>query len=183
MFKLSPSDIEGCHELQPRVVRDERGRFVKVFHEPAFAELGLETRFVEEYYSASRYGVIRGFHFQEPPADHVKLVYCVHGEVFDVVLDLRVGSPTYGKTAAFKLSSSTGNFVYIPKGLAHGFCSLSEEAILVYKVSTVYSPAHDSGILWSSTDVVWPVDVPVISERDRKFVRLENFVSPFTYGN
>jgi dTDP-4-dehydrorhamnose 3,5-epimerase len=181
MFKPIATEIPGCYEILPGVADDARGRFVKVFHRAAFGELHLETEFAEEYYSVSRKRVVRGFHFQSPPADHVKMVYCVYGWVMDAVVDLRVGSPTFQKTAVFDLSATKGNLVYIPKGLAHGFCTLSDEAILVYKVSTVYSPENDSGILWNSAGVNWPVDQPVISDRDRGFPGLAEFRSPFSY--
>jgi dTDP-4-dehydrorhamnose 3,5-epimerase len=181
MFDLQPTAIAGFFHLQPRVLEDARGRFVKVFHSPTFAKLGLETHFTEEYYSHSAKGVVRGMHFQTPPAEHVKVVYCVHGEVFDVVLDLRVGSPTYGKTATLTLSADRGNFAYISKGLAHGFCATSDKATLVYKVSSVHSPEHDAGVLWSSIDVDWPVVSPVISARDAGFEPLSSFVSPFSF--
>lgn len=182
MFDLRDTPLPGCHEIQPRVFDDARGRFVKVFHNEKFEELGLEVEFAEEYYSTSKRGVVRGMHFQLPPADHVKMVYCVRGSVFDVVVDLRKGSPTYGKAASFELSAEKGNYLYIPKGMAHGFCATSEDATLVYKVSTVYSPAHDTGVLWSSIDIDWPAAAPVMSERDQGFVPLADLKSPFVYG-
>lgn len=179
MFEIKPSKLAGCFELQPKAFDDERGRFVKVFHVQAFAEKGLETNFVEEYYSISHKNVIRGMHFQLPPMDHVKLVYCVEGEVTDAVVDLRAGSPTYGQYALFKLSSDKANSIYIPKGMAHGFCVRSEHAIMVYKVSTVYSPAHDAGILWNSVNIPWPLQQPCISERDKSFPAWADFKSSF----
>lgn len=181
MFALHPSSIPGCFEVQPRLLDDERGRFVKVFHADAFTESGLATDFKEEYYSRSKQGVIRGMHFQTPPADHVKVVYCTHGEVFDVVLDLRVGSPTYGQVATYILSADKGNYLYIPKGLAHGFCTLSDSATLVYKVTTVYAPESDSGVLWSSVPVDWPVPAPIVSKRDAGLIKFSDFESPFVY--
>ncbi len=181
MFDLKPCKIAGCFELQPKALEDARGRFVKVFHEQAFAAQGLETRFVEEYYSVSHKNVIRGLHFQLPPFDHVKMVYCVQGEVLDAVVDLRVGSLTYGQFALFELSAAKANSVYIPSGLAHGFCVLSEQAIMIYKVSTIYSPAHDAGVLWNSVGIPWPTTEVILSARDRGFPALESFVSPFSY--
>lgn len=181
MFTLNDTAIPGCFEVQPKVMVDARGRFVKVFHEEAFAKMGLVTNFAEEYYSTSIRGVVRGMHFQTPPMDHVKMVYCVQGEVFDVLLDLRRGSPTYGKPASFHLSAEKGNYLYIPKGLAHGFCALSETATLIYKVTTVYAPKNDAGVLWSSVGVRWPVENPVVSERDTGFKPLSEFESPFVY--
>lgn len=181
MFDLKPSRLAGCFELQPKIFDDVRGRFVKVFHEQAFISQGLATHFAEEYYSVSHKNVVRGLHFQLPPVDHVKMVYCVLGEVMDVVVDLRVGSPTYGQHAVFELSDTKANSVYIPKGMAHGFYARSEHAIMVYKVSTVYSPEHDAGILWNSAGIPWPVNDAILSARDKGFPALGEFTSPFRY--
>lgn len=182
MFTLVETSIRGCYEIQPRIFDDVRGRFVKIFNLDEYVRLGLETSFTEEYYSQSHLGVIRGMHFQTPPSDHVKLVYCVHGEVQDVVLDLRKGSPTYGRSIAITLSAQKGNFVYLPKGVAHGFCVTSESAILVYKVTTVYDPKNDNGVLWNSFGMNWQVSNPIVSERDSSFLMLDKFESPFDYG-
>lgn len=181
MFDVRRTSISGCYEICPRVFEDARGRFVKVFHQDAFAALGFETNFAEEYYSVSHQGVIRGMHFQTPPMDHVKVVYCTQGAVFDVVVDLRRGSPTYGQAATFSLSAEDGNFVYIPKGMAHGFCAINENTTLVYKVSTIYAPEHDAGILYSSVNVEWPAHAPIMSNRDLQFPSLSEFESPFIY--
>jgi len=181
MFYVKQSFIDGCYEIQPKIFDDNRGRFVKVFHEQAFAKLGLETNFVEEYYSISHKNVIRGMHFQLPPMDHVKMVYCVQGEVIDAVIDLRVGSPTYGKHALFELSATKANSIYIPKGMAHGFCVLSDQAIMVYKVSSIYSQEHDSGVLWNSANISWPTTKAILSARDESFLKLDQFESPFRY--
>ncbi|MBI5429522.1 MAG: dTDP-4-dehydrorhamnose 3,5-epimerase [Nitrosomonadales bacterium] len=181
MFELKSSKIDGCFELQSKAFKDIRGKFVKVFHEQAFAAQGLETVFAEEYYSVSYKNVIRGLHFQLPPMDHVKMVYCVEGEVLDAVVDLRRGSPTYRQYVLFELSSTKANSIYIPKGMAHGFCALSDRAIMVYKVSTVYSPEHDAGVLWNSAGIPWPTTQAILSARDQSFPRLENFESPFNY--
>lgn len=182
MFSITKTGIEGCYEIQPRIFDDLRGRFVKVFHHNEYTKLGLETSFAEEYYSTSHRGVIRGMHFQAPPSDHVKVVYCVHGEVQDVVLDLRLGSPTYGQATVITLSASQGNFIYIPKGLAHGFCSTSEIATMVYKVSVVYDSQADTGVLWNSFGHSWPIIDPVISNRDANFIPFSKFKTPFLYA-
>lgn len=179
MFKIEPSKLPGCYKFNPKIIGDVRGRFVKIFHEPSYAALGLETDFAEEYYSVSHKNVIRGLHFQVPPMDHVKMVYCLEGQALDAVLDLRVGSPTYGQFEMFELNSSNSSSIYIPKGMAHGFCALSENTIMVYKVSTVYSPAHDAGILWNSVEIPWPITAPVLSARDQGFPSLADFNSPF----
>lgn len=179
MFDIKRSKIDGCLELIPSIFEDHRGSFVKVFHQDAFASAGLENSFTEEYYSKSLKGVIRGLHFQIPPKDHVKVVYCVQGSVFDVVLDLRVGSPTFGEYEVFSLTAKDANMVYIPKGMAHGFCSLSEASILVYKTSTVYDANYDSGIRWDSAGIQWPTETPIVSDRDKQFPTFQSFKSPF----
>jgi dTDP-4-dehydrorhamnose 3,5-epimerase len=181
MFDLKQGKISGCYELQPKIFEDTRGRFVKVFHEEAFSAHGLESNFCEEFYSVSHKNVIRGLHFQLPPMDGVKVVYCVEGDIFDVVVDLRVGSPTYGQYDLFEISSTKANIVYIPKGVAHGFCVLGECATLVYKVSSLYSPMHDSGVLWNSLGIPWPIKDVVLSDRDSTFPSIDQFVSPFIY--
>lgn len=130
MFSLNSASISGCYEIIPSVMVDSRGSFTKVFEFEAFFNLGLETSFTEEYYTTSYRNVIRGMHFQVPPNDHVKIVYCVYGDVFDVVLDLRNGSKTYGKVNTFNLSAKRGNYLYLPKGVAHGFSLRAVETLI-----------------------------------------------------
>ena len=179
MFEIKGSHLDGCFEIIPNIIKDNRGSFVKVFHHETFADLGLENRFVEEYYSKSYKGVIRGLHFQVPPEDHVKLVYCISGNAFDVIVDLRIGSPTYGQFDTFNLCADKANIVYIPTGIAHGFCSLSESSTLVYKTSTMHNPSYDKGVLWNSIDIDWPEKDPVISKRDKNLIDFKSFKSPF----
>ncbi|WP_305906538.1 dTDP-4-dehydrorhamnose 3,5-epimerase [Methylomarinum sp. Ch1-1] len=181
LFKINQSSIPGCVELLPNRFQDHRGAFVKTFHEPSFAKLGLETNYAEEFYSVSALGVIRGLHFQHPPDDQVKLIYCAYGKVQDAVVDLRRGSPTYGHYQVFEISAETGNMLYIPSGLAHGFCTLSEQATMMYKVSKTYSPACDSGIRWDSLDIPWATERPILSERDQTHPPFQNYRSPFVY--
>ncbi len=181
MMEAKPTKLPGCFELWPQIREDQRGRFVKTFHRDVFDQHGLETHFAEEYYSVSRKSVLRGLHFQVPPMEHVKMVYCVRGVVFDAVVDLRIGSPTYGQHAAFRLSADNGNIIYIPPGLAHGFYVLDDLAVMLYKVSSVHAPDHDTGILWNSLDIPWPDPSPNISERDQQFPSLADFTSPFRF--
>jgi dTDP-4-dehydrorhamnose 3,5-epimerase len=181
MFNLRPSKICDCFEIQPKVLEDPRGRFVKIFQSPNFAERGLETIFVEDFFSISSRNVIRGLHFQLPPLSHVKMVYCLQGKALDVVADLRVGSPTYGQVELFELSAAMANGIYIPQGLAHGFCALSESTVMMYKVSSVYSPEHDAGVRWDSMDIPWPTKEPILSDRDKSLPDFCDFVSPFRY--
>ena len=180
-MRIEPARIPGCYEIFPQIVEDGRGIFVKTFREDLFATHGLETRFAEEYYSVSRRGVLRGLHFQLPPHEHAKFVYCVAGKVLDAVVDLRTDSPAFGQFAAFELGAEKGNMLYIAPGLAHGFYALTENVIMLYKVTSVYSPEHDSGIKWDSVGIPWPDGAPVLSDRDRGFPPLSKFKSPFHY--
>ncbi len=180
-LSIRKTKISGCYELLPKKINDERGFFVKTFHLDVFNDNNLETSFAEEYYSLSHRGVLRGLHFQVPPQEHTKLVYCVYGQVMDVVVDLRVGSPTYGKFQVFELNSESANMIYVPQGLAHGFLTVSEKAIMLYKVTTVYSPEHDVGVLWNSLGIPWSIAKPVVSKRDNSFTSFSDFKSPFVY--
>ena len=180
-MNIIPTVIPGCFEVQPRVIADNRGRFVKTFHFEVFRQFGLSTNFMEEFYSISRQRVLRGLHFQIPPFDLCKLVYCVEGEVLDAIVDLRKGSPTFGQYALFKLKASQANMLFIPLGLAHGFYVTSPRAIVMYKVTTIYSAEHDTGILWNSVNIPWPDVAPILSNRDQQFQPFSEFHSPFVF--
>jgi dTDP-4-dehydrorhamnose 3,5-epimerase len=172
--------IPGCCIIKPTIHEDHRGKFVKIFHYAAFKNHGLETSIYEEYYTTSHNRVLRGLHFQKPPHDHAKLVCCLFGKIFDVAVDLREASKTYCSYYCCELSANSSNMLYVPKGLAHGFYVLSDIAVVVYSVSTVYSPDHDDGILWDSVGIPWPDENPVLSERDKAFSKMTNFTTPFT---
>lgn len=172
-------EIQGCHLVEPRVLCDVRGTFVKPFVQSAFEAHGLRTDFVEQYHSTSAPGVIRGMHFQRPPHAHAKLVYCAAGAVRDVLLDLRVRSPTRGRHLVVPLSAESGRAVYVPEGVAHGFVAISEPALMVYNVTSEYAPAHDDGVRWDSFGCDWNVHDPLLSARDRAFAALADFHSPF----
>lgn len=180
-MELAETTLPGCYLVRCDGMQDERGRFVKTYHAGKFTELGLRTDWREEYYSISARGVLRGMHFQIPPANHVKIAYCVAGQVLDVVVDLRVGSRTFGQCASFLLSAADANSVYIPSGLAHGFVSLRDQSVMQYKVTTAHTPERDSGILWNSFGFDWPISDPILSRRDARHPRLEDFQSPFNY--
>jgi dTDP-4-dehydrorhamnose 3,5-epimerase len=181
LFETRNTPLPGLLELQPRLARDARGLFVKPFHRETFASLGLATEFAEQFYSVSHRHVLRGMHCQLPPHDHVKLVYCTAGRVLDVVVDLRVGSPTFGRHHRVELSAQQANMLYIPSGFAHGFLSLLDESTMVYHVTTAHAPSHDSGVCWNSLGVDWPVRDPIVSARDAALTPLSEFVSPFRY--
>ena len=173
--------IPGLYEIRPKIFTNLRGRFVKILHAGTYADIGLCSEFAEEYYSVSHQRVLRGLHFQVPPHDHVKLVYCIQGRVLDAVVDLRVGSPTYGQSVLFELSDELANVLYIPSGLAHGFYVASDAAILIYKTSTVHAPESDAGLRWDTVGILWPDPNPIVSKRDQSFQSLDRFVSPFVY--
>lgn len=178
-MRVAPLEISGCFEFSPDVFTDKRGDFVKTFHAETFVSLGLNTEWPEEYFSVSSRNVLRGMHFQIPPYDHSKLVCCIRGQAIDVLLDLRLGSPTFGRNSKLNLSRYSG--VYIAPGVAHGFLSLEDDTVLLYRVSKAYNAEHDAGILWNSFGVSWPIDNPLVSERDSRFPRFGEFKSPFQY--
>jgi dTDP-4-dehydrorhamnose 3,5-epimerase len=178
-MELIPTALQGCFQVRPFFTEDKRGSFVKTFHAERFAELGLPTEWREEYYSSSRKGVIRGMHFQTPPHDHEKLVYCMQGRVLDVVVDLRKASPTFGRHLAVELDAARGHGLMIPKGMAHGYLALTEDVLMAYKVTTAYAPANDAGIRWDSFGLNWGAKQPIVSARDQAHPAFADFHSPF----
>lgn len=178
---ISPLTLPGCWRITPKVAHDARGSFIKLVVASEYQQAGLSLDFAEEYYTNSLHGVLRGMHFQTPPYEHVKLVSCLHGHIRDVILDLRVGSPTFGQCETLDLDARDGCALYLPSGIAHGFVVLSETALVAYKVTSPHVPAHDRGIHWNSLPINWGIDSPQISARDAAFPRLDCFISPFIY--
>jgi dTDP-4-dehydrorhamnose 3,5-epimerase len=178
---LIDQPLPGIKILRPFVFEDERGNFVKSFHEGQLAHQGIEMTVREEFFSTSVAGVLRGMHFQISPHAHQKIVYCISGRVLDVVLDLRKDSPTCGKSVGFELSSANRHIAHIPVGFAHGFLSLDDGSCLVYKTDAVHAPDCDAGILWNSFGFDWELggQTPVISDRDQLHPALSDFESPF----
>lgn len=179
---LRETPIADCAVIELPAHLDNRGIFVKNYHENQFLRLGLETQFPEEFYTKSSKGVLRGIHFTVPPIDQIKLVTCIHGTVIDAVIDLRKGSPTYGNHLLFELRADHPVAIYIGRGLGHGFYVPSDEAILLYRVSTLYAAEYDRGIHWASAGIDWPIKNPLVSDRDSKLPALSDFLSPFEYG-
>lgn len=177
-MKVLPTELDGVFVLKPNVFEDARGSFVKTYHEELFASFGIKFTPKEEFFSVSRKDVLRGMHFQLPPAAHAKLVYCPVGRVLDVVLDLRA-SVQPGRFISRELSASNREMLYIARGCAHGFLALDDESLMVYQTSTVHSPSHDAGVLWNSFGFDWPIKRPVLSDRDKSFPALRDFKSPF----
>jgi len=178
---FSSCSIPDVLVIEPRIAKDRRGTFIKTYHLKTFETNEIKERFQESYYSVSREGVIRGMHFQLPPADHVKLVYVTSGGIIDVLLDIRNGSPTYGEFIYFEINDNNRKAIYIPRGCAHGFCALSDNTVVTYLQSSLHSPEHDAGIRFDSFGMKWPVTDPIISDRDSQFPMFKDSVSPFIY--
>lgn len=160
---------------------DVRGAFVKTFNESLFGQYGIQFELKESYFSISKKDVIRGMHFQTPPHQHAKIVFCPQGAILDVIVDLRKGSPTFGEYFAHELSAGNHKAYYIPEGFAHGFKALTDDAITYYLVSSEYSQPNDTGILYNSFGFDWGLREPVISARDLSFDGIDVFNSPFMF--
>ncbi len=178
-MEIKETNLEGCYVIIPRIIKDTRGSFVKPWHIDDFAKFELFFPIGEEYYSVSKKNVLRGMHFQTPPKATKKIVTCLSGNIFDVVIDLRKTSPTFQQYFSIELTSEAGKILYIPEGFAHGFCVLSNEATVLYLSSEMYSPENDSGIRWNSAGIEWPVNNPIVSEKDNLLVTLDQFDTPF----
>lgn len=188
MTKCLPTAIPDVKILIPQRHGDARGYFSETYNRRVLAEAGINVDFVQDNESLSaEVGTIRGLHFQTPPYEQAKLVRVLTGAIFDVAVDLRIGSPTYGQHVAVRLSAEEGNQLFIPAGFAHGLCTLESDTRVFYKVDRHYSAAHDAGIIWNDPDIgiEWPAsaDEAILSEKDRLLQRLESFKSPFAYGN
>lgn len=175
MFTFHKTEIEGVYIIEPKVFGDDRGYFMETYKESDFIEAGLNYKFVQDNQSKSRKGVLRGLHYQlhHPQA---KLVRVISGEVFDVAVDLRKNSPTYGKWVGVILTAENKKMFMIPRGFAHGFVVLSETAEFVYKCDELYHPEDEGGIMWNDPEVgvVWPYDgEPLLSEKDKKHPSLK----------
>ena len=178
-MKFVPTALPGVFVIEPDTLRDARGFFFEAYNTRFFKENGVEEVFVQDNHSLSRRGVLRGLHFQAEPHAQAKLVSVLCGKAFDVVVDLRKGSKTFGRYATEVLSAENRKMVYIPKGFAHGFLALEDDTHFLYKVSDFYSPASQGGILWSDQQigVPWPtIDGGyVLSEKDQKNQTLETY--------
>lgn len=158
---------------------DERGSFVKTFHDTTLKDNGIDFQLKESYFSFSKKDVIRGMHFQTPPHQHAKIVFCPQGAILDVIIDLRKESASFGQYVATELSADNHKAYYIPEGFAHGFKSLTDDAITYYLVSSEYSQEHDTGVIYNSFGFDWETEQPIISARDLSFPSIKEFESPF----
>lgn len=157
--------LEGLIRIQPKVHRDLRGFFLESYSGARYREMGVRVAFVQDNHSFSKQSVLRGMHFQRGQA---KLIYCPKGRIFDVAVDIRKDSPTYGKWQGFYLDGEMHEQLFMPDGFAHGFCVLSEEAHVIYKVSTLFNKDLERGFFWNDAEVgiQWPIEKPLVSERD-----------------
>ena len=178
-MKITPTDLHGACLIDQPSSEDERGTFVKTFHESTLRAHQIEFTLRESYYSLSRKDVIRGMHFQTPPHQHSKIVFCQAGSILDVIIDLRKDSPDFLKIFVHELSAANKKALYIPEGFAHGFRSLEDGTLTYYLVSTEYHKASDTGIRFDTIGYDWNVAAPILSARDLSFRSLQDFESPF----
>jgi len=173
--KISETELPGVLLLEPKRFGDDRGFFMELFHAKRYSEAGIPGPFVQDNFSRSAKGILRGLHFQQPHAQG-KLVQVFAGTVYDVAVDIRRGSPTFGKWVGVELSADNRRQLWVPAGFAHGFCVLSESADFHYKCTELYSPASEHGIAWNDPDlgIPWPVKSPLLSPKDSAAPRLKD---------
>jgi len=174
-LKVQSTSLDGVLLIEPTVFADDRGFFLETYHAARFAEAGIDANFLQDNQSRSVRGVLRGLHFQEPNAQG-KLVRCALGALFDVAVDIRVGSPQFGKWFGAELTEENRLMLWVPPGFAHGFCALSEMADLAYKCTALYDAASDRAIAWDDPDIgiAWPVSEPSLSPKDAAAPRLKD---------
>jgi dTDP-4-dehydrorhamnose 3,5-epimerase len=183
-FRFQPLAIPEVILVEPEKIGDARGFFMETYQYEIFADNGITPRFLQDNHSRSAKGVLRGLHYQKDPFAQGKLVKVVIGEIFDVAVDIRRGSPTFGQWVGERLSAENGRLLYVPPGFAHGFCVLSKTADLIYKTTDYYRPESEKGIIWNDPQigVEWPVSDPLLSARDQKLPILEQADFNFVYS-
>lgn len=177
-MNIIPTDLEGVIILEPKVFGDHRGFFLESYQKERYAKAGIDVDFVQDNISFSVRNTLRGLHYQLPRSQ-AKLVQALEGEIFDVAVDIRQGSHTFGRWTGVVLSSENRRQLFVPEGFAHGFCVLSETALFMYKCSDYYAPQDEGGIRWDDPElgIEWPVQTPILSERDRKYQELSRIDS------
>ena len=182
-FTFKKLDIPEVILVEAKAFSDDRGYFMESFKESVFIDNDIDTKFVQDNFSHSIKGVLRGLHYQKNPKAQAKLVTALRGEIFDVAVDIRKNSPTFGKWIGEILSENNHKLLYVPEGFAHGFCVLSNEADVLYKVNQEYSPEHEKGILWNDPDlnISWPIKKPILHEKDILLPILKNADNNFIY--
>jgi len=182
-MKIIPAEIPDVLLIKPQIFEDDRGFFYESYNLSKFQQAGILPTFIQDNHSRSIKNTLRGLHYQINPGQD-KLVRVIVGEVFDVAVDIRFGSPTYGKWVGMHLSAKNKQQVFIPKGFAHGFCVLSEVAEFEYKCSEFYSSQDERGILWNDPDlnIAWPIDDPILSEKDKSNPSFKSIAKDFRYS-
>ena len=182
-FTFKKLEIPDIILIGPRAFRDDRGYFMETYKHSDFVSAGIKETFVQDNYSRSSQGVLRGLHYQKDPSGQGKLVQCITGKIFDVAVDIRRGSPYFGKWVGMELSEDTNLMLYIPAGFAHGFVVVSKMADVMYKCTREYAPADDRGIIWNDPfiGIRWPVKEPVLSGKDSEHPLLKDAENNFEY--
>lgn len=180
-MQLKSTPISDLLIVQPKVFEDERGHFFESYNKTIFDQLGIDVNFVQDNQSLSQTGVLRGLHFQKPPFAQGKLVRVIKGSVLDVAVDIRKNSPTYGNHFDIVLSEKNKKMLWIPEGFAHGFLTLENDTIFLYKCTNYYNKASEECILWNDTDIAidWKINSPILSEKDIQGNVFKDFISPF----
>ena len=178
-MEFKRSILEGVIEIIPNVFGDERGYFLESYNKDLFSKNGIDISFVQDNQSLSSKNVVRGLHFQAPPFAQDKIVRVIKGSVVDVVVDIRKNSPTYGQFETYTLTEEKKNMLLVPKGFAHGFVTLEDNTIFVYKCSNVYNKESEGGILWNSLDINWQVENPIVSDKDKILPKFSEFITSF----
>lgn len=170
-FTFQPLTIPEVVHITPDVHGDDRGYFLEVFKKSLFREVGIDTEFVQVNHSRSQKNVLRGLHYQQQPHAQAKLITVISGEIFDVAVDIRKTSPTFGQWASVRLSAADHSMVYIPIGFAHGFCALADNTEIIYYNSAEYVPEAEGGLAWNdpALKITWPIDQPVLSAKDQQY--------------
>jgi dTDP-4-dehydrorhamnose 3,5-epimerase len=183
-FRFTRAAIPDVMIIEPPVVADERGFFMETYKHSEFAGRGIAETFVQCNHSKSERGVLRGLHYQKHPKAQAKLVRAVSGAIYDVVVDLRSGGPTYGQWFAATLSAENRKMLYVPRGFAHGFCVISTAAEIFYMTTAEYAPELEAGVIWNDSELAieWPIAEPVLSARDRAWPALKDAENDFRYG-
>ena len=181
-MEIKPGKLKGTFEIILEPQADERGFFMRVFDDKLFEKAGINNKWVQENHSRSEIkGIIRGLHFQLPPFAETKLVRCISGKIWDVFVDLRKDSNTFGKWDAIELTEENKKMVLIPRGFAHGFCTLTDISEVVYKVDNYYSPEHECGLIWNDTElnINWPINKPILSDKDKRNMCFKEFKAKY----
>lgn len=181
-MEIIKTTLKDAYLVKPQVFQDERGFFSETYSKQKFAEIGIDADFVQDNHSMStKKGVLRGLHYQLAPNTQAKLVRVTKGSVYDVIVDLRKDSETFGKWEGFELSAENFLMLFVPQGFAHGFCTLADNTEFQYKCDNYYAPQSEGAIIWNdpTLNIVWPIENPTLSDKDAKAQEFKNFVSPF----